>query len=108
MPDLTERRASDIKLESIEKKLEEHSGVLNQMRDTLQQIAVQNVHIQSLQAMQSEMRGDINEVYDRINKITAFQSACPRASVSNIWKTIISISLVMAGAFATHIFGGGK
>lgn len=103
-----ERRASDIKLEAIEKKLDEHSNVLGRIMETMQQIAVQNVHIQALQAMQTEMRGDINEIYQKISEIRSFQSACPRSSVGNIWKAIVSITLIMAGAFLTHIFGGGK
>lgn len=105
MPD--ERRASDIKLEMIEKKLDEHSTVLNRIMETMQQISIQQVHIQSLQAMQNEMRGDIGEIYQAISDIRSFQANCPRPSVSNIWKTIVSLSLLMAGAFIAHVFGPG-
>ncbi len=103
---LEERRASDIKLDAIEKKLDEHSNVLNRMMETIQQIAVQNVHIQSLQAMQSEMRGDINEIYGKISEICSFQSNCPRGSVNNIWKAILAVTLILITVFAGHILGG--
>lgn len=100
-----ERRASDIKLESIEKKLDEHSSALNRLLETVQQIAIQQVHIQSLQSMQNEMRGDINEIYGKISEIRTFQSQCPKGSLTNIWRAIVSMALLMAGAFLAHVFG---
>jgi hypothetical protein len=104
LPD--ERRASDIKLDGIERKLEEHSSVLSEMRDTLQQIAVQNYMIQSMQAQMTEVRGDINELYKRQEGILTFQAKCPRSHLNALWGVIGTAILGMISVFTVHIFNG--
>jgi hypothetical protein len=103
-----ERRAADIKLDGIEKKLEEHSSVLNEMRDTLQQIAVQNYMIQSMQAQMTEVRGDVNELYKRQESILTFQASCPKSNLHVLWGVIVTSVVGMIGAFTAHVMGGGK
>ncbi len=106
MPD--ERRASDIKLEAIEKKLDEHSLVLNRLMETMQQIAIQNIQIQSIQAQVSEIRGDVSELYKRNEGISNFQAGCPRNNLHVLWGVIVTSVIGMIAAFASHVTGGGK
>lgn len=102
-----ERREMDRRqLSMIEKKLDEHSEILESIRSTLSAVAVQNVQIQNIQSMQNEMRGDINEVYQKIEKINGHQASCPRKNISAIWCVMISISLSLVGAFIAHVLAG--
>jgi hypothetical protein len=106
LPD--ERRASDIKLEAIEKKLDEHSVSLNKITETIQQIALQNLQIQSIIAQLAELRGDVNELYKRNEAIGTFQAQCPRGNISVLWGVIVTSIMAMVGAFAAHVIGGVK
>lgn len=102
-----ERRASDIKLEGIEKKLDEHSNVLNQMRETLQQIAIQQYQLQSLQAQYTELRGDHNALENRFDIVCSFQASCPRRNINVLWGVIITSVASMFGLFMAHMLSGG-
>lgn len=90
----------------LEKKLDEHAEVLNGMRETLASIAIQQIHIQTLQAMQTEMRGDINEIFGRIEKLTLYQSSCPRKHMSSLWAVVVSVTVMMLGTYVAHVMGG--
>jgi hypothetical protein len=100
------REMNRMQLTMIEKKLDEHSEILESIRSTLKDVAVQNIQIQTLQAMQNEMRGDINEVYSKLERITSHQASCPRKQISSVWCVMISISLSMIGAFVAHVLAG--
>jgi len=111
MPDdnwnISDRRETNrVQLTMIEKKLDEHSEILESIRSTLKDVAIQNIQIQTLQAMQTEMRGDINEVYAKIERISNHQASCPRKHISSLWCVMISISLSMVGAFVAHVTAG--
>lgn len=108
MEELLNRREYDRQLGAIDKKLDQHSEQLDGLKQTLASIAVQSVQIQSLQAMQSEMRGDINLVRERVDEVAKFQSMCPKDSVSTLWKVIIGAIVAMAGTFLAHIFTVAK
>ncbi len=107
------RREYDRQLTLIDKKLDSHSAVLEEVRATLQQIAVQNVQIQSLQSMQNEMRGDINSLDERTQKLmgysvsyaTDFKSL--KANVTVLWGLCTTALLGILGAYVTHMINGG-
>jgi CII-binding regulator of phage lambda lysogenization HflD len=105
-----ERRASDIKLSAIEKKLDEHSISLGKISETIQQIALQNLQIQSILAQMAEVRGDVNELYKRIEIITTFQAQCPRKNINALWGVILTSLLGIVGFFTAHILriGGDR
>jgi hypothetical protein len=103
-----DRRSYERQLEAIDKKLDEHSSALNGIRETLSLIAVQSVQISSLQAMQSEMRGDINEIYGRVDALKIWQSSCPKASVKALWGVVVTVATAIGAAFLAHILGGVK
>jgi hypothetical protein len=100
------REMNRMQLTMIEKKLDEHSEILESIRSTLKDVAIQNIQIQTLQAMQTEMRGDINEVYAKLERIISYQASCPRKSIASIWCVMISISLSLIGAFVVHVMAG--
>jgi hypothetical protein len=100
------RRDYDRQLTHIDKKLDEHSARLEELRQTLSAIAVQSVQIISLQAMQNEMRGDISELYAKIEKIMNWQSSCPKDSVNALWGVFLAVSVAIGGAFVAHVIGG--
>jgi hypothetical protein len=102
------RREYDRQLILIDKKLDQHSEQLENLRQTLSTIAVQSVQIQTLQSMQTEMRGDINEIYLRVEKLYNFQSTCPKKSLGTLWGVIVAMVLAASTAFMSHVFGGGK
>jgi hypothetical protein len=109
------RREYDRQLSAIDKKLDFHSAVLEEVRATLQQIAVQNVQIQSLQSMQNEMRGDINSLDEKAQKLMGYSVSYSvdfkalKANVTVLWGLCTTALLGILGAYITHmISGGGK
>jgi hypothetical protein len=100
------RRQYDRQLMQLDKKLDDHAEKLENMRQTLSTIAVQSVQISSLQSMQNELRGDINEIYAKIEKLMTFQTTCPRKQMSALWGVVVSVALSLTGSFVLHIFGG--
>lgn len=108
------RREYDRQLAAIDKKLDAHSSILEEVKATLQQIAVQNVQIQSLQAMQNEMRGDITLNTERIQKLITDFSACKsdirayKHSITVLWGILSTALLGIIGAYISHMVGGIK
>jgi hypothetical protein len=102
------RRDYDRQLVMIDKKLDQHSEQLENLRQTLSTIAVQSIQIQTLQAMQTEMRGDINEMYGRLENINNFQTTCPKKNLGVLWGVIIAMIMSMGGSFFMHVFGASK
>lgn len=102
------RREYDRQFATFDKKLDQLSEQLDSVKTTLAAIAVQSVQIQTLQAMQGEMRGDLNELYSKLEHIQKFQSSCPRSSVGAVWKVVIGTVVAMTGAFMAHVLTIGS
>ena len=77
------------------------------MQETLREIAVQSYQIQTLQAMQTEMRGDINEITNKIEHMAKWQASCPKASVNALWVALLSFATILIGTFVGHVIQNG-
>ena len=90
----------------IEKKLDEHGQALNDIRQTLNTLAVQSEQIQSL-------RGEVNGLWRKwdglidpatgsLTRIQNHQASCPRGQVKWLWTIIIpqGITIIALGIAA--------
>ena len=93
--------AAESRLGSIEKKLDDHGGTLCEIKTTLNDLAVQNERIISIQKQLSNMwvKYDelVNPVDGVITKITNFQASCPRESILThvkwLWCMVVSFTI---------------
>ena len=105
-----DRREFDARLTTIDRKLDDHGQDLREIRNSLVTIAQQAERLNSLTAMQNELRGDMNELEIRVRAGEAFRAACPALNIKSnirvIWIYIIGVSAAVGTAMLGHIFGG--
>jgi hypothetical protein len=121
MPDINDstvvlgRREYDRQLNLIDKKIDDLTTSMAEMSKTLQQLAIQNYQIQTLQSMQNEMRGDINSLEEKTQKLIGHSVSYSvdfkalKANVTILWGFCTTALLGILGAYISHmISGGGK
>jgi len=89
---------------SIEKKLDKHGEALQEIRDSLSAIAVQQEQI-------TQLNSQINGLWTKwdaftgpdgtLNDITTFQASCPRKTVRWLWLVVVPMGVaLLASAYA--------
>jgi len=97
---------------SIERKLDKHGEALQEIRNSLSLIAVQQEQI-------SQLTNQINSLWTKwdaftgpngqLNDITTFQASCPRKTVKWLWLVVIPMGMaLLASAFAYMRIGIGQ
>jgi len=105
---MTEKSAFQIQIENMDKKLDDHGDDLKKIQEALGVIAVQSNQISNLQAMQGEMRGDLNALSVRLSTAERWQATCPRKSVGRLWGFIVGIGSTFGLVFLYHVLSTVK
>ncbi len=105
---MNEKSAFQIQIENMDKKLDDHGDDLKKIQETLGVIAVQSNQITNLQTMQSEMRGDLNSLTQRLCMAERWQATCPRKSVGRLWGFIVGIGSTFGLVFLYHVLSTAK
>ena len=115
-----ERREYDARFRALDEKLDErfkvqgqklddHGQDLREIRNSLVTIAQQAERLNSLTAMQNELRGDMSALEVRLREVESFQSACPQKNINGnvkaLWLYTLGVSAAMGAAMLNHIFG---
>lgn len=91
----------DRRLQSIEKKLDEHGSMLKAIQQTLQLIAVQDEKIQNLHESVGTLWRKVDQVMDPkdgpVVQIQKHQASCPRGQIRALWTIIIPMGLTLIG-----------
>ncbi len=108
------RREYDRQLSLIDKKLDDLTESMLEMSKTLQQLAIQNYQIQSLQTAQNEMRNDLSSLNEKVQKLFTNVSTCAvdfkahKQNVTVLWTIFTTITIGIIGTYLTHMMGNGK
>jgi len=89
------------RLGSIEKKLDDHGDTLCQIKTTLNDLAIQNERIASIQKQLTSMWDKYDELVNPrngvITKVTTFQASCPKQSIlihiKCLWFVVVSFTI---------------
>jgi len=89
------------RLGSIEKKLDDHGGTLCEIKTTLNDLAIQNERIITIQKQLSNIWIKYDELVNPVNgvitKITTFQASCPRKAILThvkwLWCMVASFTI---------------
>ena len=94
------------RLENIESKLDLQAQTLDDIKQTLSSIAVQNQRLQTLEKGSDTLWRKYDELAAPegvIQKMKAFQASCPRATVRWVWVCLVPMAvtqvLVAIGLF---------
>lgn len=86
----------------IHRILDEHGQKLSDIQRTLQQIAVQDEQIRTLQEDIREQKQQIDTIQGPtgcIAEIRNFQASCPRQQIKYLWWVVVPMSLTQVGLF---------
>ena len=89
------------RLGNIEKKLDDHGETLCEIKTTLNDLAIQNERIVSIQKQLTSMWDKYDELVNPrngvITKVTAFQASCPRKTILThvkwLWFMVASFTI---------------
>jgi len=98
--------AISARLDAIHDKQMEQGKVLERVGTILDRIAGQSERLNNLQAMQNEMRGDLNEIENRILPIITHQASCPRDTIKELRAWFVAFAGVVVTIMIYHILGG--
>jgi len=103
----------DMRLQNIEKKLDDHGDILKSIQGTLQAIAVQDEKIRAMQVsietLYHRMDGITDPGVGIISKIQAWQASCPRSQIKSMWYVVLPMGLTQIGilvAIIATLMGG--
>ena len=102
----------DSRFKTTDQKLDDHGKDLREIRNSLVVIVQQAERLNSLTAMQNELRSDMGSIEQRLRIAESFQAACPQRSIASnikaLWLYVLGVSAAMGAAMLGHIFGGGN
>jgi len=89
------------RLENIEKKLDNHGNTLCDIKTTLNDLAIQNERISSIQKQLANIWEKYDELVSPLNgvitKVTNFQASCPKQSILThvkwLWGMVVSFTI---------------
>jgi hypothetical protein len=97
-----------IRLKVIEDNQRANRETLQQINQTLNNIAVQNEKIQTLKEEQHAQWQRISMAENSIVEIKCFQASCPKTSVYWAWCAIGATVLMLGGVFVVHVFNSPR
>jgi hypothetical protein len=80
----------------VQKQLNHHGKKLDEIRDTLQHMAVQDEQIKQIQREQVKMWEKIDDLCGQggtISRIERHQASCPRKQIQIMWYVVIPMGL---------------